>query len=64
MVAGPVAEITVSVAVPEMLPLVAEMLVLPAFNAEAKPELLIVAIEVFEAAHVTLAVRFCVELSL
>jgi hypothetical protein len=38
--------------------------VLPAFSADAKPALLIVAVVVLDDAHVALAVRFCVELSL
>jgi hypothetical protein len=59
-----VAAVTVSVVLPEMAPLVAEIVVLPAFNADAKPALLIVAVVVLEDAHVTLVVRFCVELSL
>jgi hypothetical protein len=59
-----VAAVTVRVVLPEMAPLVAEMVVLPAFSADAKPALLIVAVVVFDDAHVTLAVRFCVELSL
>jgi len=59
-----VALVTVSVVLPEMAPLVAEMVVLPAFSADAKPALLIVAVVVLDDAHVALAVRFCVELSL
>jgi hypothetical protein len=47
-----------------MAPLVALMVVLPAFSADAKPALLIVAVAVLDEAQVTLAVRFCVELSL
>src|SRR5271166_5891740 len=59
-----VAAVTVNVVLPETLPLVALIVVLPAFNADAKPVPLIVAVAVLDEAHVTLAVRFCVELSL
>jgi hypothetical protein len=59
-----VAAVTVSVVLPETAPLVALMVVLPAFSADAKPALLIVAVAVLDEAQVTLAVRFCVELSL
>jgi hypothetical protein len=59
-----VAAVTVSVVLPEMAPLVALMVVPPAFSADAKPEPLIVAVTVLDDAHVTLAVMFCVELSL
>jgi hypothetical protein len=59
-----VAAVTVSVVLPEMAPLVALIVVLPAFSADAKPAALIVAVVVLDDAHVTLAVRFCVELSL
>jgi hypothetical protein len=59
-----VAAVTASVVLPEMAPLVALIVVLPAFSAEAKPALLIVAVVVLDDAHVTLAVMFCVELSL
>src|SRR5271166_4381095 len=59
-----VAAVTVSVVLAEMAPLVAEIVVLPTFNADAKPALLMVAVAVLDEAHVTLAVRFCVELSL
>jgi hypothetical protein len=59
-----VAAVTVSRVFPITLPSVALIVVLPAFSAEAKPTLLIVAVVVLEDAHVTLAVRFCVELSL
>ena len=59
-----VAAVTVRVVLPEMAPLVALMVVLPAFSADAKPALLIVAVVVLDEAQVTLAVRFCVELSL
>jgi hypothetical protein len=53
-----VALVTVSVVLPEMAPLVALIVVLPAFNADAKPALLIVAVGALDDAHVTLAVRF------
>jgi hypothetical protein len=59
-----VAAVTVSVVLPEMAPLVALMVVLPAFRADARPAALIVAVVVVDEAQVTLAVRFCVELSL
>ena len=59
-----VAAVTVSVVLPTMAPLVAEMVLVPAFNADAKPAALIVAVAVVPEAHVTLAVRFCVELSM
>src|SRR5271165_257180 len=59
-----VAAVTVNVVLPEMAPLVALIVVLPAFSADAKPAPLIVAVAVLDEAHVTLAVRFCVELSL
>ncbi len=59
-----VAAVTVSVVLPEIAPLVADIVVPPAFNADAKPEPLIVAVTVLDDAHVTLAVMFCVELSL
>src|SRR5271165_6488107 len=58
-----VAAVTVNVVLPETLPLVALIVVLPNFNAAARPPLLIVAVVVLDDAHVTLAVRFCVELS-
>jgi hypothetical protein len=59
-----VAVVTVSMVFPLTLPSVALIVVLPAFSAEARPALLIVAVVVLVEAHVTLAVRFCVELSL
>jgi hypothetical protein len=59
-----VAAVTVSVVLPEIAPLVALMVVLPAFSADARPAALIVAVVVVDEAQVTLAVRFCVELSL
>jgi hypothetical protein len=59
-----VAAVTVSVVLPTTAPSVAEIDEVPAFNADAKPELLIVATVVVAEAHVTCAVRFCVELSL
>ena len=62
-----VAEVTVSVVLPEMLPLVAEIVVLPAAAELARPceppALLIVATLVLDEAQVTCVVRFCVELS-
>jgi hypothetical protein len=59
-----VAAVTVSVVLPTMLPLVAEIVLVPTFSADARPPLVIVAVAVVPEAHVTLAVRFCVELSL
>jgi hypothetical protein len=57
--------VTVSDVLPITLPLVAVMIVEPAAApAVARPELLIVAMVVLDDAHSTLAVRFCVELSL
>jgi hypothetical protein len=64
MVAGPLAAVTVNVVLPMMLPIVALIVVLPAFSADDNPPLLIVAVAVFDETHVTLAVRFCVEPSL
>jgi hypothetical protein len=58
-----VAAVTVSVVLPTMLPLVAEIVLVPAFSADAKPALVIVDVAVVPEAHVTLPVRFCVELS-
>jgi len=58
-----VAAVTVNVVLPETLPLVALIVVLPTLSAEARPPPLIVAVVVLDDAHVTLAVRFCVELS-
>ena len=58
-----VAAVTVSVVLPTMLPLVAEIVLVPAFSADAKPALVIVAVVSVPEAHVTLPVRFCVELS-
>ena len=62
-----VAEVTVSVVLPEMAPLVAEIVVLPAAAELASPcepaALLIVATLVLLEAQVTCVVRFCVELS-
>jgi hypothetical protein len=55
---------TVKVVLPATLPLVAKIVVPPAFTAEAKPAALMVAVVVLEEAQVTLEVRFCVELSL
>ena len=59
-----VAAVTVSVVLPTIAPRVAEIDDVPAFSAEARPALLIVATVVVAEAHVTCAVRFCVELSL
>jgi hypothetical protein len=59
-----VAAVTVSVVLPTIPPLVAEIELVPAFSADARPPLLIVAVAVVPEAHVTLPVRFCVELSL
>ena len=62
-----VAEVTVKVVLPEMLPLVAEIVVLPGATELASPcepaALLIVAILVLLEAQITCVVRFCVELS-
>ena len=62
-----VAVLTVSVVLPEMAPLVAEIVVLPAAAELASPcepaALLIVATLVLEDTQVTCVVRFCVELS-
>jgi hypothetical protein len=51
---------TVSVVEPVTLPELAEMVVLPAFKALARPPALIVAVVELEEAQVTLLVRFCV----
>ena len=62
-----VAEVTVSVVLPEMAPLAAEIVVLPTAAELASPcepvALLIVAALVLLDAQVTCVVRFCVELS-
>ena len=62
-----VAEVTVSVVLPEMAPLVAETVEVPAAAELANPgvpaALLMVATLVLEDAQLTCAVRFCVELS-
>jgi hypothetical protein len=58
-----VAALTVSVVDPETLPEVAVMVVVPAFNADARPPALIVPVAVLVEAQVTLLVRFCVLLS-
>ncbi len=62
-----VAELTESVVLPEMAPLAAEIVVLPAVALVASPSepaaLLIVATAGVLEAQVTCAVRFCVELS-
>ncbi len=61
------AAVTVSVVLPEMLPLVAEMVVLPTATELARPcepaALLMVATAVVPEAQVTWVVRFWVELS-
>jgi len=59
-----VAAVTVNVVEPTTLPLVALIVDVPTFRVVAKPEALIVATVVVPDAHVTLLVRFCVELSL
>jgi hypothetical protein len=59
-----VAFVTVSVVDPTTAPLVALIVDVPAFTAVARPAALIVATVVVPDAHVTLPVRFCVELSL
>ena len=60
-----VAELTVSMVLPEMAPLVAEIVALPAAAELASPcepaALLIVATLVLLEAQVTCVVRFCVE---
>ncbi len=62
-----VAEVTVSVVLPEMAPLAAEIVVLPTAAELANPceaaALLTVATLVLLDAQVTCVVRFCVELS-
>ena len=62
------AAVTVKLVLPEMLPLVAEMLVLPTVAALASPcepaALLIVATLGADEDQVTWVVRFCVEPSL
>ena len=55
--------VTVNVVDPEMIPSVAEIVLVPASSADASPEDVIVAEVVFEDAQVTLLVRFCVLLS-
>ena len=54
---------TVRFVLPVTLLSVAEMLVLPALTAVARPALLMVATLVFEEAHVVWLVTFCVLLS-
>jgi hypothetical protein len=56
-------EATVRVVDPETLPEVALIVVVPAFNADARPVALIVPVAVFVEAQVTLLVRSCVLLS-
>ena len=62
-----VAEVTVRAVLPERLPLVAVIVVLPAVTELARPcvpaALLIVATPVLLDVQVTSVVRFCVELS-
>ena len=48
-----VARVTVRVTLPEMLPRVAEMVVLPAATGVARPLLLTVAIDIFDELQVT-----------
>jgi hypothetical protein len=57
------ADITVSVVLPVMLPEVAEMVVVPAATAVARPPAAMVAVAVLDEAHVAVAVRSCVVLS-
>jgi hypothetical protein len=59
-----VAAVTVNVVDPTTLPLVALIVDVPTFTAVAKPSALIVAFAGVPEAHVTLLVKFCVELSL
>jgi hypothetical protein len=54
---------TVSKVVPETLPKVADIVVVPEATAVAKPDELMVAAAVLEEIHLTLLVRFCVLLS-
>ncbi len=58
-----VAGVTVSVVEPDMLPDDALIVVVPAANVAAKPELFIVATPVFDELQVTAVVMFCVVLS-
>jgi hypothetical protein len=55
------AAFTVSVVLPVMLPEVAEIVVVPAATAVARPPAAIVAVVVLDDAQVAVAVRFCVE---
>jgi hypothetical protein len=59
-----VAAVTVNVVDPTTLPLVALIVDVPTFTAVANPAALIVAFASVPDAHVTLPVKFCVELSL
>ena len=59
-----VAAVTLKVVEPAIAPLVALIVVVPTFSADANPPVLIVAVAVLEDAHVTLLVRFCVVPSL
>jgi hypothetical protein len=56
--------VTASVVEPVMPALVAEIVEVPAFSADANPVALIVAVTVLEDAQVAVLVRFCVEPSL
>ena len=58
------AGVTVRAVDPLTPPLLAEMVVVPTFSAEAKPAALILAAAAFEDAQLTLLVRFCVDPSL
>jgi hypothetical protein len=58
-----VAVVTVSVVVPEMLPEVALIVVVPAFSGDTRPPALTVPVVMLDEAQVTLLVRFCVLLS-
>ncbi len=55
-----VAEVTVNVVEPVTPPEVAEMVVVPAFKALARPAEVMVAVAVLYEAQVTVLVRFCV----
>ena len=59
-----VAAVIVRTVLPVIAPRVAEMVEVPVFNAEASPVALMAAFAVVPEAHVTCAVKFCVELSL
>ncbi len=53
--------VTVNVVEPETFPCLAEIVVLPCVEVEAKPDPLMVATAVFEEPQVTLLVMFCIE---